>query len=242
MHSSRSAAGGQRVRPLQRRRRAATRRTAPRRASAAAPQSQRGTPCVVGGEARAHLGQRVAAAPQARHDDVSIEPWTSTSSRVPARRCSRSMFCVMTASSSPRALELDQRPCAPLGSLSSQRREAVAVEVPEALGVGAARRRCGRPPSGRRSPTARCPGERKSGIPDGTEIPAPVSATTESAARSEPASAGVRRSLSALPLRRALAQEGARCPPWRPRRRTRPRSPPSRPRCPRRGRPWPRPP
>ena len=32
------------------------------------------------------------------------------------------------------------------------------------------------------------PGERKSGIPDGTEIPAPVSATTELAARIVPAS------------------------------------------------------
>src|ERR1700731_2181284 len=31
-------------------------------------------------------------------------------------------------------------------------------------------------------------GERKSGIPDGTEIPAPVRATTESAARIAPAS------------------------------------------------------
>ena len=29
------------------------------------------------------------------------------------------------------------------------------------------------------------PGERKSGIPDGTEIPAPVSATTEPAEREE---------------------------------------------------------
>ena len=33
------------------------------------------------------------------------------------------------------------------------------------------------------------PGERKSGIPDGTEIPAPVSATTEPASRTRPASA-----------------------------------------------------
>src|SRR4051812_1850193 len=32
------------------------------------------------------------------------------------------------------------------------------------------------------------PGERKSGIPDGTEIPAPVSATTELASRIRPAS------------------------------------------------------
>ena len=33
------------------------------------------------------------------------------------------------------------------------------------------------------------PGVRKSGIPDGTEIPAPVSATTEPAVRISPASA-----------------------------------------------------
>ncbi len=33
------------------------------------------------------------------------------------------------------------------------------------------------------------PGERKSGIPDGTEIPAPVSATTEPAERISSASA-----------------------------------------------------
>ena len=52
----------------------------------------------------------------------------------------------------------------------------------------AARRRCGRPPSGRRSPTGPVCGERKSGIPDGTEIPAPVSATTEPAERISPAS------------------------------------------------------
>ena len=32
------------------------------------------------------------------------------------------------------------------------------------------------------------PGERKSGMPDGTEMPAPVSASTRSAERSSPAS------------------------------------------------------
>ena len=35
-------------------------------------------------------------------------------------------------------------------------------------------------------------GERKSGIPEGTEIPAPVSATTEPAERISPASVGGR--------------------------------------------------
>src|SRR5918998_1231529 len=60
------------------------------------------------------------------------------------------------------------------------------------------------------------PGVRKSGIPEGTEIPAPVRATTEPAARISSASAAAeRRSLPTstvllpLPLRRALAEEGA---------------------------------
>src|SRR3954463_9163861 len=64
------------------------------------------------------------------------------------------------------------------------------------------------------------PGERKSGIPDGTEIPAPVSATTEPASRIREASRVTRsvvveatadqgRALFALPVRLALAQEGA---------------------------------
>ena len=49
------------------------------------------------------------------------------------------------------------------------------------------------------------PGERKSGIPEGTEIPAPVSATTEPACWIKPASssAAPRRAaaeVSALPL------------------------------------------
>src|SRR5205085_2860699 len=59
------------------------------------------------------------------------------------------------------------------------------------------------------------PGVRKSGIPDGTEIPAPVSATTESASRISDASSSVpcrlptANCLLPLPLRRALAEEGA---------------------------------
>ena len=44
------------------------------------------------------------------------------------------------------------------------------------------------------------PGERKSGIPDGTEIPAPVSATTESASRIS-SRAAPQRSRSALTCR-----------------------------------------
>ena len=54
------------------------------------------------------------------------------------------------------------------------------------------------------------PGERKSGIPDGTEIPAPVSATTEPAARTSARPSGRRRRLLSGPATAAaLAQEGA---------------------------------
>src|SRR3954447_21470077 len=63
------------------------------------------------------------------------------------------------------------------------------------------------------------PGERKSGIPEGTEIPAPVSATPAPASRRREASRSTlavavltrlqARALAALPLRLALAQEGA---------------------------------
>ena len=61
------------------------------------------------------------------------------------------------------------------------------------------------------------PGERKSGIPEGTEIPAPVSATTEPASRiSSASSRGLLTAVTwgrpftrSLPLRRALAEEGA---------------------------------
>ena len=80
------------------------------------------------------------------------------------------------------------------------------------------------------------PGERKSGIPDGTEIPAPVRATTEPASRTRPAS--VAAPVPSDPSTAACACPGTpRCPRGRPRWRTRRRSRPSRPRCPRRGRP-----
>src|SRR5919106_7038896 len=59
------------------------------------------------------------------------------------------------------------------------------------------------------------PGVRKSGIPDGTEIPAPVRATTESATRMNSASCAAElcllpaaNRLLALPLRGPLAEEG----------------------------------
>src|SRR5207253_7047889 len=53
------------------------------------------------------------------------------------------------------------------------------------------------------------PGERKSGIPDGTEIPAPVRATTDPAPRISSASSatGVPTASFSLELRRALLKE-----------------------------------
>ena len=52
------------------------------------------------------------------------------------------------------------------------------------------------------------PGERKSGIPDGTEMPAPVSATTESASRTSSASRAISREGSDIRL--CPANRGAR--------------------------------
>ena len=101
---------------------------------------------------------------------------------LPARRWSMSMFCVMTASSMAARSSSASARCAPLGCLSAASRSG-RRRSPRSAPGRRGRRRCGRPPSGRRSPTARCRGARKSGIPDGTEIPAPVSATTEPASR-----------------------------------------------------------
>ena len=55
-----------------------------------------------GGEPLPHRLELVGA-PQARHEDVAIEPCTSTSSRVPAAACRPSMFCVSTAARRPAA-------------------------------------------------------------------------------------------------------------------------------------------
>ena len=97
---------------------------------------QRGTPC-----SSSRISARASASatrpPQRAQEHVAMLPWTSTSSRVPARRWSMSTFCVTTPSSRPRALELDQRPVRAVGLLVLERREAVAVEVPEAVGVAA---------------------------------------------------------------------------------------------------------
>ena len=73
------------------------------------------------------------AAPQARA--VSIEPCTSTTSRLPARRCRRSMFWVITPVEQPAPLELGQRLVRAVGPLVARAREARPVEGPEARRV-----------------------------------------------------------------------------------------------------------
>ena len=96
-------------RARQRAPRAAARRTARRPASAARRSRSAGRrrrpPRAARGRRRART-----RAPHARHDEVPIVPWTSIRSRVPAARCRPSMFWVITASSMPAPLELDQRP------------------------------------------------------------------------------------------------------------------------------------
>src|SRR5690349_21812271 len=57
------------------------------------------------------------------------------------------------------------------------------------------------------------PGERKSGMPDGTEMPAPVSATTEPAERISSANALAEVSDSARPLSSGTAGESNRPSP-----------------------------
>ena len=88
----------------------------------------------------------------------------------------------------PAPLELGQRLVGGVRLLVGERLEAGPVEVPEAAWCRGGRRRSSRPTSGRPSPRAPSPGVRKSGIPDGTEIPAPVSATVHSLSRMSPAS------------------------------------------------------
>ena len=90
------------------------------------------------------------------------------------------MFCVITPSSSPRRSSSASARCAPLGCLPSQRREALAVEAQKRAGSRRQTEMCATS-IGSTFAHSPVPGERKSGIPDGTEIPAPVSATTEPA-------------------------------------------------------------
>ena len=79
-------------------------RTSPNRTTSGrigAPQaSQPGTPSA-DSRRRSRTTPSSARSPQAEHEQVAIEPWTSTSSRVPARRWSMSTFWVITACSSP---------------------------------------------------------------------------------------------------------------------------------------------
>ena len=133
MHSSRSASAASCV---------------ARSSAASARNSPNSTTSGFSGRPQAHSGTGACSScastpadatrsPHDRHAHVAIEPCTSMSSRVPARRCSMSMFCVMTASSSPRRSSSTRARCAPLGSLVAERLEAVAVEAPEALGIRA---------------------------------------------------------------------------------------------------------
>ena len=177
------------------------------------PQSQRGTPCRVGPLARADVVERVAApAGQARRvvdRPVDLDQLAGAGLGVQAidvlgdhgvEPCPARSSVASAAWARVGALVLE-------ASESGRRRSARS-----APGRGGTRR-CGRPPSGRRSPTARCCGVRKSGIPDGTEIPAPVSATTESAASDQLGQPRGRRGGAERAHRprnrgRALAQEG----------------------------------
>jgi hypothetical protein len=56
--------------------------------------------------------------PHSGHEHVSIEPCTSITFFDPARRCRRSMFCVITPSIRPRRSSSASASCAPFGTLS----------------------------------------------------------------------------------------------------------------------------
>ena len=146
------------------------------------------------------------------------------------------MFWVTTASRWPRRSSSTSARVGAVGLLVLERLEAVAVEVPEALGVARARHRCARPPSGRRSPTARCRASGSRGSRTAPRCPAPVSATTEPASRTRPASSLDAAGLPPAPLRLALAEEGADALAGVLAGEDGGEARPSRPRCPRRGR------
>ena len=139
----------------------------------------------------------------------------------------------------PAALELGQRAVRAVGLLVAERLEAVAVEAPEALRDRRARRRCARPPSGRRSPRCPCracgsrgsrraPRSRRRSARRPTRRERTSSARAATAARSEagyfPLHCGVRLPRNApIPSRASAVAKISRRRP-------------SRPRCPRRGR------
>ena len=175
-----------------------------------APQSHRGTP-----RRRARASRPASTTRRtSRHEAVRIEPWTSIGSR--ARRGVQPVDVLRDhAGHAARAARARRsrgaRRWAPCrrGSRSAGRRR-----TRSAPGRGA-RRRCGRPPSGRRSPTGRSSACGSRGCPDGTEMPAPVSTTTgpddriSSARRSRahwPLNSGARFSMNAAMPSRASSE------------------------------------
>jgi hypothetical protein len=101
------------------------------------------------------------------------------------------MFWVITPSRIPRSSSAGQGPVGAVGLLVLERGEALAVEAPEAHGVPRKASMCATS-IGFTFSHSPVRGVRKSGIPDGTEMPAPVSATTEPAPSISSASAGAR--------------------------------------------------
>ena len=144
--------------------RRAARRTARRPASAAArsrsaarrrrpPPAARASPPA--GSARRRPGTRRTRSTRGPRSRRASRP----------RACRPSMFWVITASSRPACLELGERAVGAVRLLALEHGEARPVERPEALRARGARRRCARPPSGRRSPTARCRASGSRGCP-----------------------------------------------------------------------------
>ena len=88
---------------------------------------------------RARTSSSATRPPQARHEQLAMLPCTSTSSRVPARRWSMSMFWVITAVEQPALLQRHERAVRAVGLLGAERGEALAVEAPEAHGIAAER-------------------------------------------------------------------------------------------------------
>ena len=206
----------------------------------------------VGGEPRARLLELGTAPPQDRQEQRRDRAVHLDQLARARRRWSMSTFWVITASSSPARSSVDERAVGAVGLLVARASRSARRRSPRSAPGPRGRRRCARPPSGRRAPTARCPGERKSGIPDGTEMPAPVSATTEPRARAissaEARDSSARRARPALrrrapprsaafEARRAFAEERGDALLGVGAGEDRRRSLPSRPRCPRRGRP-----
>ena len=204
--TSRSAGGaGELRRTVDRGCRAAARRRGRRPGLRIAPQSGQSGPAAP----RAARARREQLRPrQRRQTRRRIEPCTSTTSRLPPRSCSVSMFCVTTACTSPRRSSSASARCAAFGSRSRARR-ARRVEAPDARRIAPERldrRHLERidvgPDPGR---------ERKSGIPLSVETPAPVSTTQGCRSRTS------LRALRRAPADRRLARGRLRVLDRRPR-------------------------